>query len=42
MSRITDRRRLHAMLDEHRRWLLEVIERSRLARAAGGRRRQAR
>jgi AcrR family transcriptional regulator len=29
MSRITDRRRLHAMLDEHRRWLLEVIERSR-------------
>jgi AcrR family transcriptional regulator len=38
MSRITDRRRLHAMLDEHRRWLLEMIERSRLARAAGGRR----
>jgi AcrR family transcriptional regulator len=38
MSRLTDRRRLHAMLHEHRRWVLEVIERSR-PRAASSRRR---
>ena len=28
MTRITDRRKVHAMLSEHRRWILEVIERA--------------
>jgi AcrR family transcriptional regulator len=28
MTRITDRRKVHAMLSEHRRWILEIIERA--------------
>ena len=39
MSRITDRRKLHAMLDEHRRWILEAIDAARTAKAGAGRRR---
>jgi AcrR family transcriptional regulator len=40
MSRITDRRKVHAMLTEHRRWILEAIEQGRVAKA-GARRRRA-
>jgi AcrR family transcriptional regulator len=37
MSRITDRRKLQAMLDEHRRWIIDAIEQTRIAKAGVGR-----
>ncbi len=33
MNRMTDRRKVHAMLKEHRRWILEAIDEARTAKA---------
>jgi AcrR family transcriptional regulator len=35
MNRITDRRKVKAMLGEHRRWVAEEIEKARVAKASG-------
>jgi AcrR family transcriptional regulator len=35
MSRITDRRKVQAMLSEHRQWVAEAIEEARVAKASG-------
>jgi AcrR family transcriptional regulator len=34
MSRITDRRKVRAMLNEHRRWIAELIENARVAKTS--------
>ena len=41
MSRITDRRKVQAMLSEHRAWVADAIEKARVAKASAHARRSA-